>query len=91
MIDKRWGRSLVTASESAFVDVVFDERGFTIPRLKWRELLFIRALRAEGDAYVRDPDRPMPRFAAGDIFPVGRRFRVSDEGERVRIEVKGAQ
>lgn len=72
----------------AFIDVFFDEDGsFTIPRLKWRELLFIQALRPDGDAFVRDPDRPIPLFAAGDVFPVGRRFRVLDEGDRVRLVV----
>jgi hypothetical protein len=75
----------VTAENDSFLDVVAGEGWFTIPRLKWRELVFIRAVRRDGDDWVRDPDRFMPPFAAGDLLPVGQRFCVTDEGERVRI------
>jgi hypothetical protein len=80
----------MTASDSnnqAFLDVVFaaDRSSFTIPKLKWRELIFIRALRPQGGSWVRDPSRFMPAFAAGDLLPEGQCYSVVDEGERVRI------
>ncbi|HET7291193.1 MAG TPA: hypothetical protein VFM88_02100 [Vicinamibacteria bacterium] len=71
---------------SPFADVLIDGGGFSIPELKWRELLFIGALRAEGEAYVRDPSRPLPAFRVPGLFPEGRRFRASRHGGRVRIE-----
>jgi hypothetical protein len=71
--------------QEPFADVVLLADGFSIPRLKWRELVFIGALRAEGDHYVRDPARPLPAFRLGDLFPAGRRFRVATEGERVVV------
>jgi hypothetical protein len=101
-----------------FVDVRFTPDGFRLPLLKWRELLFIGALRAEGDReaetpaatrparwgvssgpvvatceagrYVRDPSRPMPPFAAGDIFPVGASFLATVRDEWVEISVSAA-
>ena len=72
-------------SQEPFADVLLLEEGFSIPSLKWRELLFVGALRREGDAFVRDPERPLPPFRLGDLFPVGRRFRVETRGERVLI------
>jgi len=71
---------------SPFTDVIFEAGGFSIPELKWRELLFVGALRADGDAFVRDPDRPLPAFRVPDLFPEGLRFRVVRLGRRVRIE-----
>jgi len=71
---------------SPFADVIFETDGFSIPELKWRELLFVGALRADGDAFVRDPDRPLPAFRAPDLFAVGQRFRAVRRGGRVRIE-----
>ncbi len=59
--------------------------GFSIPELKWRELLFIGALRREGDAFVRDPSRPLPPFRVPDLFPESVRFLAAREGERVAI------
>lgn len=73
-------------SASAFIDVVFDGNAFSIPKLKWRELIFIGAIRSDGGVYVRDPARPMPPFEAGDLFPIGARFLVSANGDRVNIE-----
>jgi len=101
-----------------FVDVRFTPDGFSLPLLKWRELLFIGALRAEGDReagtpeatrparggvpsgpavatcearrYVRDPSRPMPPFAAGDLFPVEASFLATVRGEWVEIRVSAA-
>jgi hypothetical protein len=65
-------------SQDPFADVVLVEDGFTIPELKWRELLFIRALVLvpEGELFVRDPKRPLPPFSEPDLFPEGVRFRV---------------
>lgn len=72
--------------ERPFEDVRPCEVGFSIPELKWRELLFVGALRAEGPAFVRDVSRPLPLFALPDLFPAGVRFRAHPEGPRVRIE-----
>lgn len=71
--------------QQPFADVVLVEDGFSIPRLKWRELVFIGALRAEGDHFVRDAARPLPPFRQGDLFPVGQHFRVEIRGERVVV------
>ena len=68
-----------------FADVVLFEDGFSLPELKWRELIFIGALRPEGDLFVRDPSRPLPPFRLPDLFPEGARFRVTREGPRVRV------
>ena len=70
-------------SETPFEDVRPSDEGFSIPELKWRELVFTGALRAEGDAYVRDPTRPMTPFAQGDPFPEGVRFRAEQRDGRV--------
>jgi hypothetical protein len=59
--------------------------GFSIPELKWRELLFVGALRREGDAFIRDASRPLPPFRAGDLFPEGQRFRATASGGRVLL------
>ena len=72
--------------ELPFEDVQPCEVGFSIPELKWRELLFVGAVRAEGSSFVRDPARPMPAFATPDLFPAGVHFRASREGDRVRLE-----
>jgi hypothetical protein len=66
-----------------FADVVFRDGGFSLPALKWRELLFVGAMRAVGDGFERDPSRPMPPFRDGDLLPVGRRFLASAEGGRI--------
>jgi len=71
---------------SPFADVLILEKGFSIPELKWRELLFIGALKPDGDCHVRDAGRPLPPFEIPDLFPAGARFRVSREAGRVRIE-----
>ena len=69
-----------------FVDVRMTPEGIRLPLLKWRELVFIGAMRPLGDRYVRDPSRPMPPFAAGDILPVGAVFRVRQEKQWVLLE-----
>lgn len=54
---------------------------FTLPLRKWRELLFVGAMRAGADGfYSRDPTRPLPPMRDPALFAAGRRFRV----ERLR-------
>ena len=70
-----------------FADVRREEGAVSIPDLKWRELLFIGALRpsAEAGAYERDASRPMPPFRDGELFPEGVRFRVERRAGRVLL------
>jgi len=76
--------------QEPFADVLVAEAGFSIPELKWRELLFIGALVAEGDRFVRDPARPLPPFRQRDLFPVGVRFRVERASGRVVVHAERA-
>jgi hypothetical protein len=71
--------------ERPFADVEVTGDGFSIPELKWRELVFIGALRREGETFVRDPSRPLPPFRAGDLFPEGQHFAATPIGGRVRL------
>ena len=71
--------------QEPFADVVAVEGGFSIPDLKWRELVFIRALVPEGDHFVRDPSRPLPPFKQPGLFPEGVRFRVERRRGRVLV------
>ena len=71
--------------ERPFEDVRRDGESFTIPELKWRELLFVGALRPDGDAYVRDPSRTLPPFQVPDLFPDGVRLVAEKEGSRIRV------
>jgi hypothetical protein len=71
--------------QEPFADVAPVAGGFSLPELKWRELVFIRALVPDGDAWVRDPSRPLPPFRRGGLFPEGVRFRVERRGRRVVI------
>ena len=71
--------------QEPFADVVAVEGGFSIPELKWRELLFIRALVPEGDHFLRDPSRPLPPFRQHGLFPDGVRFRVERRRGRVLV------
>jgi hypothetical protein len=71
--------------QEPFADVVPVEGGFSIPELKWRELLFVGALRPEGDAFVRDPARPLPPFRREGLFPEGVLFRAERAGGRVVV------
>jgi hypothetical protein len=75
-----------TDPEKPFMDVQGDTTAFTIPRRKWRELLFIGAMVPDGELFVRDPSRPLPAFRTPDLFPDGARFRVREEGKRVHIQ-----
>jgi hypothetical protein len=71
-----------------FADVIRFEGGFSIPQLKWRELLFVGAVREDGDRWVRDPRRPLPPFRIPDLFPDEVRFRVVPESDRVLLYVE---
>lgn len=43
---------------------------------KWREILFIGAMReTEGGLYVRDPSRPLPPMREPEYFAADKRFR----------------
>lgn len=75
--------------QQPFADVVLLEGGFSLPELKWRELLFIGALRAEGDAFVRDPSRALPPFRLPGLFPDGVLFRATRDGGRVVLRPAG--
>ena len=61
--------------------------GFSIPELKWREIVFIGAVREEPGLglFVRDPSRPMPPFRREGLFPEGQRYAVAAEGGRIRL------
>ena len=72
--------------ERPFEDVQPCPGGFSIPELKWRELLFVGALRADGAAFVRDLSRPLPAFVVPGLCPPGARFRAERDGARVRLE-----
>jgi hypothetical protein len=68
---------------SVFEDVRHGARGFDLPDLKFRELVFIGALRRHDDgsdpstAEVDvDPTRPMPPFREEGLFPPRARYRV---------------
>jgi hypothetical protein len=74
--------------QQPFADVVLTGDGFTLPSLKWRELVFIGAFRQDGDAWVRDPSRPMPPFQRAGLFPDGRAFDAVPEAGRVRIRFR---
>ncbi|HKC13854.1 MAG TPA: hypothetical protein VKI41_17650 [Vicinamibacteria bacterium] len=72
-------------TEAPFADVRILSDGFSIPVLKWRELLFVGAVRGEGGTFMRDPARPLPPFRLPDLFPEGVRLRVQRQGGRVVI------
>jgi hypothetical protein len=71
--------------QEPFADVRPEADGFSIPELKWRELVFTGALRPDGEAFVRDPARPLPPFRREGLFPEGARFRVERSGGRVLV------
>ena len=71
--------------QEPFADVVSVADGFSIPELKWRELLFIGALVPDGDAFVRDPNRPLPPFRREGLVPEGVRFRTERAGGRIVV------
>ncbi len=69
-----------------FLDIKGERDSFSLPRRKWRELLFVGAMVRDGEEYIRDPSRPLPSFRIPDLFPVGARFLIKEEGEHVRVE-----
>jgi hypothetical protein len=71
--------------QEPFADVELLEDGLSIPELKWRELVFVGALVAEGDCWVRDPSRPLPPFRVPGLFPPGARFRLERHRDRVHL------
>lgn len=72
--------------QSPFADVKEEPGGgFSIPERKWRELLFVGAVRPEAGAFVRDPTRTLPPFARSGLFPERRRFSAVPAGGRVVI------
>lgn len=75
--------------ERPFEDVRETPDGFSIPELKWRELLFVGALRREGEAYVRDPSRPLPPFRVPGLFPAGVLFVATSDQGRVLVRRRG--
>jgi len=75
----------VADEQRPFEDVRELADGFSIPELKWRELLFVGALRPDGEAFVRDPSRPLPPFRVPGLFPEGARFTATADEGRVRI------
>ena len=75
-------------NQDPFADVLPAEGGFSLPELKWRELLFVGALRREGDAFVRDPARALPPFRREGLFPDGVRFRAERCGGRVVVRAE---
>ena len=75
--------------QEPFADVQVTPDGFSIPELKWRELLFIGALRPDGGGFVRDPSRPLPPFRLAGLFPDGARFHAERGGERVILRRVG--
>ncbi len=55
---------------------VGDRGAFSVPVLKWREILFVGAMReTEEGLYVRDPARPLPSMQAPEYFAADVRFR----------------
>ncbi len=76
---------MMAEHQEPFADVVPAGEGFSIPELKWRELLFIGALRPEGDAFVRDPARPLPPFRREGLFPEDVRFRAERAAGRIVV------
>jgi hypothetical protein len=77
----------VAAEQLPFADVREEAGGVSIPELKWRELVFIGALREApgGRGYERDPSRPMPPFLDGNPFPEGALFLPERRGGRVLV------
>lgn len=71
--------------QEPFADIVLFEDGFSLPELKWRELLFIGALRPEGALFVREPSRPLPPFRRPGLFPEGARFGAERREGRVIV------
>ena len=53
-----------------------EEGAFSLPLRKWREILFVGAMRETDEGcYVRDPARPLPPLRTPECFAPGARFR----------------
>src|SRR5262245_27386799 len=78
-------------SQEPFADVQLTEAGFSLPELKWRELLFVGALREEDGAIVRDLARELPPFRLSGLFPPGVRLRTRRAGDRVAVSREDGQ
>ena len=72
--------------QEPFADVVVLEGAFSIPELKWRELVFVGAMRPDGPFWVRDPERPLPPFRTSGLFPEGVLFRIERRDGRVVVQ-----
>ena len=79
----------MTDPQDPFADVRPAPGGFSIPELKWRELLFVGAMRPEGDGFVRDPARPLPPFRQEGLLPEGVVFRARSAGGRIVLRPLG--
>ena len=56
---------------------VGDQGAFSVPVRKWREILFVGAMRETREGlYVRDLSRTLPPMREPDYFAAGKRFRV---------------
>jgi tRNA/rRNA methyltransferase len=71
--------------ERPYFDVVSTPDGLSLPELKWRELLFVGAFRADGEEFVRDSERPLPAFAHADLFGADARFAVGRRAGRIEL------
>jgi hypothetical protein len=78
----------VADEQRPFEDVRETAESVSIPELKWRELLFVGALRREGDVFVRDPSRPLLPFKVPDLFPVGVFLLATSDDGRVTVRRK---
>lgn len=72
-------------NETPFADVQLVDGGFSIPDLKWRELVFTGAMRAVDGAWMRDPARHMTPFAQLDLLPPDVRFHVTRTDTRATL------
>lgn len=77
------------ADQTPFADVVVFPDGLSLPDLKWRELVFVGAMRPSGEGWVRDPAREMPPFEREGLFPEGVLFSATREGGRMRLRRLG--
>ncbi len=78
-VDARHAANIVgvLSVEPPFHDISGDDSGvLVLPLRKWREILFVGAMRPVEGGYVRDPERPLPPLRTPRALPLGRKFRV---------------
>ncbi len=78
-VDARHAANIVgvLSVEPPFHNVSGDDSGaLVLPLRKWREILFVGAMRPVEGGYVRDPERPLPPLRTSRALPLGRKFRV---------------